>query len=709
MASLGRVGNMFSNISNSSSNLSIDNLYSRMVGDDASSASSSSGSSGMNLSPVPLVSSDENLKAFFIDDGTSNPVIKNNLLTKLKNGTSFFEPAPDSMPFERMNLHVQSNDYIVEIDDTDNGNLSTAFLNVLNKYRGETKKVYNTIEFYEDKDAKESEQLKHAYLSTDSKRSIFNPYFAVKSTGFSSNKPLLDVADPNSSNPFVDTSDCSIWKLLQLSATGDLGGAVYRLADFMYCKDLGKVANNHLITLRRYATPVGDNIFKLSNNGDKENMFSVAPDIGRLVTWFGTDENKLSDILKMSFKATWKEMNAEIQEETSQGAGSGILGMIANTLNPMYNQAQGAGVTDSNNFVSKFMGSAFGTGSVNFGGPGHYAGHKAFTNYDKHKIYEPKDTIQSNHYYEGKLEFNNEFTLNFSYKLRSYGDLNQKAVMLDLINNILRVTYTKGKFWGGSVHWVGPPGNNSLMKTAHAFIDEKWDQLAGFVDSFLNGSVNWQDIMASVSDMMSGAMDEAAALVKGGAGEAGKKLGDTLKSVVTDLKDKGIGEAIKGQLKNALGRPALYALNSFVSGADLGLWHVTIGNPRNPIAVIGNLIIDKTEMSFGDTPLGLDDFPTELKVSVSLKHCKPRDMVGIGHMFTKGETGLALPIGQTGWESFQPHDNDPGNPDKKPNYLSQTVDTVEALSRDCYGEYNNQQLFGIQLGEAISGNAAEIS
>jgi hypothetical protein len=281
--------------------------------------------------------------------------------------------------------------------------------------------------------------------------------------------------------------------------------------------------------------------------------------------------------------------------------------------------------------------------------------------------------------------------------------------MLDLINNILRVTYTKGKFWGGSVHWVGPPGNNSLMKTAHAFIDEAWESLTGFVDSFLNGSINWQDIMASASEMLSGAMDEAKALIDGGASGAKSAVQDAAKQTANFLKEKKVGEAIKGQLKNALGRPALYAIHSFVSGADLGLWHVTIGNPRNPIAVIGNLIIDKTEMSFGDTPLGLDDFPTELKVSVTLKHCKPRDMVGIGHMFTKGETGLALPIRQTGWASFQPHDKDPGNPDPRPEYYSQTVDTFEALSRDCYGEHSNQSLFGIRSHEAISGNAAEIS
>ena len=105
-------------------------------------------------------------------------------------------------------------------------------------------------------------------------------------------------------------------------------------------------------------------------------------------------------------------------------------------------------------------------------------------------------------------------------------------------------------------------------------------------------------------------------------------------------------------MRNALGRPALYAINSIVSGEDLGLWHLTIGNPLNPIAVMGNLILTNAELSFGDVPLGLDDFPTEIKVAVTLKHCKPRDLTGIAKLFTKGEFGLALATTQTGWQTF---------------------------------------------------------
>lgn len=613
------------------------------------------GGSSVGNNYIPLNTSLDNYlnEKMFINDSPASPVIKNELLNKLKNGLTLTGTSNDSMPFGRFSLNTKANDYLVQIEDTDNGNIENAFLDVLNRYSGNSADVIHTESFYED-----NKELYHVYLNAKGKRSIFNPHYAIKANGFHTNKPLLDIDDPNDKKmPFFDTSDCSIKRLVQMSqlADGELGSAIYRVADFMYCKDLGKVSNNHLITLRRYATPIGDNIFRLSHDKDENQMFSAPPDIGRLVTWFGTDDNKLSDILKMSFHATWKEMNAEIQEVKSQGAGDGILGMIANTLNPAYNMAQGSGTTGSHNLISAAMGGVFGTGKVNFGAEGQYKDHEALTNYDKHRIYEPKNTIQSNHYYEGKLEFANEFTLNFSYKLRGYGDMNQKAVMLDLIANILRVTYMEGKFWGGSVKWVGPPGNNSLMKKFHSFIDNTWEKLGGFAESFLNGSINWQELFGNLSEA-------AGNMVKDAAGEAKKMvegksdIGDNMKQYAQDaakfMKDHKMMEALKGQLKNALGRPALYAINSFVSGEDLGLWHVTIGNPLNPIAVMGNLILTNAELSFGDVPLGLDDFPTEIKVAITLKHCKPRDLTGIAKLFTKGEFGLAMSTTQTGWSKF---------------------------------------------------------
>jgi len=664
------------------------------------------GTSGIRDSYVPLktdVSNYLNEKPF-VGDSAATSIIKGQLLNKLLNGSTI-TPQPretsDTIGFERFSLNHKPNGYVVRIDDVDNGNLTTAFLNVLNRYQTTPQEVENTVEFFkENKDT----PLKQVYMKTNSVESIFNPYYAVKSNGFSTNKPLLDDESVKGNNTFFDTSDCSIWALLKASAAANSGPEIglgfYRLADFMFCKDLGKVSNNHLITLRRFATPVGDNIFKAANQGNPEDRFSVAPDIGHLVTWFGTDDNKLSDIMKMSFNATWKEMNAEIQQVQGRGAGDGILGMIGNTLNPTYNKMQGAGMTDNHNLIAK-AGSSFGIGGVNFGSPGQYNNHEAFTNYDKHKIYEPKDTIQSNHYYEGKLVFNQEFTLNFSYKMRAYGNLNQKSVMLDLINNILRVTYTKGKFWGGDVKWIGPPGNNGFMKKAHAFIDNTFNKLFGFAVNFLEGNINWQDIFGSLSNAASGLLDAASETAKDAMdGKYNDKMKEYGQKLADELKSGNYAEAMKGQLKNALGRPAIYAINSFVSGEDLGLWHVTIGNPLNPIAAFGNLIITNTELSFGDVPLGIDDFPTELKVAVTLKHCRPRDMVGIGHMFTKGETGLGLPIGQTGMSKYYSglKTGGSGNGLYTGNIdgtqVSHTISSIHELQQYGFGEYTIQQKFG---------------
>ena len=76
-------------------------------------------------------------------------------------------------------------------------------------------------------------------------------------------------------------------------------------------------------------------------------------------------------------------------------------------------------------------------------------------------------------------------------------------------------------------------------------------------------------------------------------------------------------------------------MNSLLDGSPVGLWHVTIGNPKNPIAAFGNLILTDTKITHSG-PLGFDDFPTELKVSCTLKHGRSRDLSEVARMYTKG-------------------------------------------------------------------------
>ena len=101
----------------------------------------------------------------------------------------------------------------------------------------------------------------------------------------------------------------------------------------------------------------------------------------------------------------------------------------------------------------------------------------------------------------------------------------------------------------------------------------------------------------------------------------------------------GLTKGFMGVIKNSLGRPQIYAFNSLLKGDNTGLWHVTIGNPLNPIMSMGNLIMTDCQVQHCG-PLGMDDFPTELKVTVTLAHARGRDSIDIQKMYTKGQSGI---------------------------------------------------------------------
>ena len=508
---------------------------------------------------------------------------------------------------------------------------------------------------------KEGNSMKAKLAETSVAPSMFNPMYGVCVLGITRNTPLLNDTQDSELDPQI--TDCSIRTLCALSKTANssLGMARYKYADFMYCKDLGKVSNNHLITLRKFAHPIGDHIFEMASpkyvatSGD--HSFQVEGDIGRLVTWFGTDDNRLEDICKYSYHATWLERDAKIEEQDSHAddADSGIMGMISNAFNPAYNEAVDAGQA-GNHSIWGWLGSKL--SDHTFQGIGKNNG--LLRNYDNNKVYTPKNTVQSTNIYEGKLEFSHEFTLNFSYQLRAYDNINPRSALTDLIGNILEVTYRRGKFWGGDRKLIGPPQDMGPFNKTSAFIDNAFDKLGGFFQALANGGINFQDLLGKIGSAFNNIIGQAMNLAKGnGLSEAGSALGGKITDLMTT---SGFTEAGKGYLKNALGRPTLYAWQSLLSGDDVGLWHVTIGNPRNPILAIGNLILTNAQVSHSG-PLGIDDFPSELKVSITLKHARPRDLTEISRMYTKGAATI--------YQHFAHHDLNQFF--GKGNYLKQGV------------------------------------
>ena len=552
------------------------------------------------------------------------------------------------------------------------------------------------------------------YINEASTPALFNPWYSVSTKGFSASVPLVVLSDdeskdetiyriqdirddgkpkdnvdsstqtdtspekqttkekwidmkvnlaPQSKN--IDLSDCSIDTLVKLSeqratslvgGTGisELGVAKYRYIDFMFCRDLGKIPNNHLLTLRKFTRPVGDNINTRLPKSDTPYNFNQSMDVGRLVTWFGNGDNKLEDIIKYNYVATFKPLDSKIQPVDSQEdeESTGIIGKMVNTINPKYNQAMSQGRTGSHNFISQLGGRYLSTSFANFARGGQYERHEIFTPYDHNKVYEPKNTIQSTHVYEGKLTFSQEFTIKFSYKLRAYDNINPRAAFLDLIGNILAVTYRSGTFWGGSRMFRGAPPNKVGTAKVNAFLDRTFDTLGGIGNNLLSGNLDiggtLGSIWGAVKQIASDAFNTAKSLALGNTSTKGKSPLQVIGAIV---KHTGLWSGVQGMIKNGLGRPAVYALDSLLTGDNVGLWHLTIGNPRNPIMSIGNLIIDKSEITQSG-PLGLDDFPTDLMVSVSLKHGRPRDSAEIQKMYTKGSGPIYTPLGAKAASNF---------------------------------------------------------
>lgn len=430
---------------------------------------------------------------------------------------------------------------------------------------------------------------------------------------------------------------CTIKELIRASEDGEMGRAIYSYADFMYCKYLGRTSNNYLVTLRRFPFPCGDHISLYNTSGslneDEYELQNHMPDIGRLVTWMGTPGNDMENILSYDYKMPFKELTANIQDVDNRGEQGGMMGALMNAANPRYlNQTLSGAYGDTS---MRYINSALGGGRIANFFTGSANSQLDFSSFiDANKTYGPQDVISKTFIRTGAgegggLEFNQNITLTFDYELRSYDGINTKAAFLDLIGNILAVTYTKGKFWGGGFRSVGASQSNvfanmPIYKLKH---DDLWNN---------DGSFNYKSLV----DATTSSLDMGVTALTGGKADFSsfKGIMNTLAQAALGL-GKGMMDTLLGGALNSLGRPQKVALNSLLSPAPTGLWHLTIGNPKHPILSMGNMIIDDCKITqYG--PLGLDDFPTGLKVEVTLKHGKPRDAQAIEQMYTMGDFRL---------------------------------------------------------------------
>ena len=145
---------------------------------------------------------------------------------------------------------------------------------------------------------------------------------------------------------------------------------------------------------------------------------------------------------------------------------------------------------------------------------------------------------------------------------------------------------------------------------------------------------------------------------------------------------------------NKLGRPQKAMYNALLSPAPIGFWHVTIGNPKRPIMSIGNMIITDVSIEH-QGPLGLDDFPTGLKVTVQLDRGKPRDLRDIEKLYMQGNDRIYSSMGPKVFdmyknaELYQAYKKSNGKEPYNPVSINANADTEKYDPTINLGAYDN--------------------
>jgi hypothetical protein len=228
----------------------------------------------------------------------------------------------------------------------------------------------------------------------------------------------------------------------------------YKWGDFLFLDNYGKIPNNHLITLRRFAQPSNDNLLN--------NLENPGRDVSRLLTYMDGEDNTFDSVFSFSTGFNWKEFQSEIQTIEKSKTGWGGLDFL------------GYADTSGKFAQEKLQGKA----QTNF---------DPYTAHQNNYVWGPIDVIDKVITRNRGINFTQDMSLKFRYSVRSYDGINTKVAFLDIIGNILNMVTNKAPFWGGSIRFTGGGGHSGPLGDAKALRNGDVD---GFLSSMIKGIGN---------------------------------------------------------------------------------------------------------------------------------------------------------------------------------------------------------------------------
>lgn len=496
--------------------------------------------------------------------------------------------------------------------------------------------------------------------STGSSTSLFNAFYVFKYSGgvdkidaktyASNNQGDRNGAKANIiSNPTA--SAIVEWaKTIPANSIANQYGvknSPYTWADFLFCRWYGIVPNNRLVTLRKFPLGTSDDA-GVRRKGSPQNI-----PVAQAITWFGgSTGNDINSIWQSTWSLAWTKKDTTAKD---------VQGNEFVNFSQALVSAIPAG---SNQFVTGILSTLADVVDLNDSSSGVEAVGKATL--EKREQEYIKGLWSDNGAYfnqiQGPVNVKNQFlirdrglsptapdaqwSLVFEYRTDSYFGMSQRRVGLDIIANMLALTYSDGE-WLESLNVYYKKLGLELGPAEQRLIE----------GAYRNGSFNPTELLKVILDIsktkVSSIITTGIKLAAEGVTAAGAGVSAVIASLFTPgstvtlteaafnamgvEQKKTLEAAVEVQLTKALAEsfPAFIQQRANVAGTPTGNWHLTIGNPMNPIMRIGDIVVRSCKLEFGEE-LGADDFPLDLKFTVMLSPTKPRGGNDIRRTFNSG-------------------------------------------------------------------------
>ena len=427
-----------------------------------------------------------------------------------------------------------------------------------------------------------------------------------------------------------------------------IGGASapYFWKDFLYCKYYGHIPNNHMITLRRFPSPMRDNLSLPAKvkNSDAYKVKGAGQPVAQAITWWGGNTgNTLDSILGFTTGLKWDPYDG-LEKIDQSSLNQGIFKAISDnpTLNAITSRIPGFSViTKTAESVVSASDSGFEettNAKINFGLRD--KAEKTENGPLSKFIWTSVDTInKATMRGRGLNGVEHEFSIKFHYELTSVGEVNTKAAMVDIIGNLLGLCTNYGQFLTPEIRYDngfpafnfpgGDEGRNQFytdpVKYIKSLILYSMDPNSSSTDPAAGTAAGAVNQVTKATDWLNNALKNL----------EGQTEGNIKEGLIKILDSSEFSNLVKTGMADDKFISNIYMPQLVLTGAPVGEWHLVVGNPCNPVAMIGNLVCLDLSINFGDN-LGPDDFPTELVATIRMKHATERERGQIESMFNRG-------------------------------------------------------------------------